>query len=208
MSLLEIKDDPSGVKHEAPSGEDYTRGSSHIVIAMIVAFVLVSVGIAAFLWSTHKPPVAAGEVTHMWIHAVHALNTPIDASGAAGPSEQFDQVLVLTQVRVRNQSDEPIVLRELLTNVNLEDGPRSSSAAGKIDYDRVFIGYPELAKLKTQTFVPDTVIAPGQVLDGMLISAFHVSKEQWEGHKDLTVTIGLRYHPDLILTPKAPPTEL
>ena len=208
MSLLEVKDDPSGVKHDPPSGEDYTRGSSHIVIAMIVAFIVVSVGIAAFLWSTHRPPVAAGEATQMWIHAVHALNTPIDASGTAGPSEQFDQVLVLTQVRVRNQSDQAIVVRELLTNVTLEDGPRSSTAAGKNDYDRIFIGYPELAKLKTQTIVPDTIIAPGQTLDGMLVSAFHVSKEQWDTHKDLNVTVGFRYHPDLVLTPKGPPADL
>lgn len=208
MSLLEIKDDPSGVKHAPPSGEDYASGSSYMMWAMIAAFLAVTIGIAAFLWSSHKPPVAAGEITQMWIHPVHALTLAADSSAPEVQSDQFEQVLVLSQVRVRNQSDQSIVLKELMTNVNLEDGPHSSIAAGKMDYDRIFIGYPELAKLKTQSLTPDTVIAPGQVLDGMLISAFHVSKEQWDSHKDLTVTLGFSYHPELVLTPKIPPTVL
>jgi hypothetical protein len=207
MSLLEIKTDSRQTQDPAHKGEDYAKGSSYILWAALAAFVVVSVGITLFLMSTRKPPVAAGEVTQVWAHAVHTLNTPMDANGVQTAGEVFDQVLVFANVRVRNQSDQPIVLREMMTNITLPDGPRSSYVAGPSDYDRIFIAYPELAGLKSKTLLRETVIQPNQVLDGMIVSAFHVSKEDWAARKDLSFTFQFKFHPDLVLTPSGPITE-
>jgi len=207
MSLLELKTDSPHTHDSAHAGDDYAKGSGYILWASLAAFVVVTVGITLFLMSTRKPPVAAGEVTQVWAHAVHTLNTPIDANGVQTAGEVFDQVLVLANVRVRNQSDQPIVLREVMTNVTLPDGPRSSLIAGPYDYDRIFIGYPELAKLKTKTLLRETVIQPNEVLDGMIVSSFHVSKEDWAARKDLSFTFQFKFHPDLVLTPTGPITE-
>jgi hypothetical protein len=207
MSLLETKPDSRQTQDPAHKGEDYAKGSSYMVWAALAAFVVVSVGITLFLMSTRKPPVAVGEVTQVWAHAVHTLNTPIDANGVQTAGEVFDQVLVFANVRVRNQSDQPIVLREMMTNITLPDGPRSSYVAGPSDYDRIFIGYPELAGLKSHTLLRETVIQPNQVLDGMIVSAFHVSKEDWAARKDLSFSFQFKFHPDLVIVPNGPITE-
>jgi len=207
MSLLALKDDSSLTTHDAPSGESYTRGSSHILLATVVAAVVVSAAIAIFLAVNHKPPVAAGEVTQVWAHSVHTLNTPMDANGVQSAGEVFNQVLVFVKVRIRNQSDQPIVLREMMTNVTLDDGPRSSYVATATDYDRNFIAYPGLTGLKGTPLTRDTIIQPGTVLEGMIVSSFHATKEQWAGRKDLSFSMLFKFHPDLVLVPTAPVTE-
>ena len=203
MSLLQLEKDPAH-RHDASSdGEDLAKGSSYLLWTTLVAAVLISVGITVSLLADRKPPPATGEVTQVWVHAVHTINTPIDANGVQTAGEIFDQVLVFAQMRVKNQSDKPIVMSDMLTNVTFDDGIHSSSAAGAIDYDRVFIAYPELAGLRSKTLVRETVIAPGQTLEGMIVSSFHVSKEEWAAGKNLSFTIQFKYHPDLVLVPPA-----
>ncbi len=207
MSLLKLKEDAIGDAGDKPSGEDYARGSGYILWASIIAFITVSVGIGLFVMADHKPPVAAGEITQVWAHSVHTINTPLDANGNPTPGNAFDQILVFAQVRVRNQSDQPIVLKELLTNVRLEDGLHSSYAASAIDYDRIFIAYPQLSGLRSKSLVRETIVQPGDVLEGMIVSSFHVSKEQWAARKELNFSLQFKFHPDLILTPKVPIQE-
>ena len=207
MSLLQIKNDPAHEHDASSEGEDLAKGSSYLVWTTLAAFVVVTVGFILFLIAVHRPPVAAGEVTQVWAHGVHTLTTPVDANGVQSAEQPFDQVLVFAKIRVRNQSDEPIVLKDMLTNATFEDGVHSSYAATATDYDRIFIAYPGLKGLHAKTLVRDTVVAPGQVLDGMIVSSFHVSKEEWAAHKDLNFTIQFKFHPDLILTPKGPVTE-
>jgi hypothetical protein len=207
MSLLQLKEDSALTAQDGPSGEDYAKGSSYLLWASLAAFVLVTVGITLFLLANHKPPVSAGEVTQVWTHGVHTFNAAMDANGVQAASQAFDQVLVFANVRVRNQSDQPIVLREMMTNVTLDDGPRSSYGATATDYERIFIAYPELAGLHGKPLTRDTVIAPGQVLEGMIISSFHTSKEQWAGHKDLSFSLQFKFHPDLVLAPANPVIE-
>ena len=206
MSLLQLKDE----SREDPSakGEDYAKGSSFLLWTTIAAAIIVSVSIFSFVWSSRKPPVAAGEVTQVWAHAVHTINTPKDANGEPTPGQVFDQILVLSNVRIRNQSDQPIVLREMMTNITLEDGIHSSYAAGPVDYDRIFIAYPKLASLRSRTLVPDTVVQPSQTVEGMLISSFHLSEKDWAVRRDLNISIAFKFHPELVLTPTGPVSEL
>jgi hypothetical protein len=204
MSLLQIRETSVFPAEDQPSGEDYTKGSSHIIWASLAAFIVVSVAITLFLLANKKPPVSAGAVTQVWAHEVHTLNTPVDAAGVQTAGQVFDQVLVLANLQIRNQSDQPIVLKELLSNATFDDGPHSSYAATATDYDRIFIAYPELKGLRSKTITRDNVIQPGQEVDGQIISSFHVSKEQWAAHKDLSFTVQFKYHPDLLLVPATP----
>ena len=207
MSLLQIQNDPVHEHDASSEGEDLAKGSSYLLWTTLAAFVVVSIGITLFLMANHKPPVAAGEVTQAWAHGVHTLSTPMDANGVQAPTEQFDQVLVFANIRVRNQSDQPIVLKDMLTNATFDDGVHSSYAAGAVDFDRIFIAYPNLKGLHGKPLIRETSVQPGQVLDGMMISSFHVTQQQWAARKDLNFTIQFKFHPDLVLTPKGPILE-
>jgi len=201
MSLLALRQDSEPGPSHRPSGEDYAKGSSYLLWTFLAAFLVVTAAIAGFFLAHRKAPTAAGEVTQVWVHGLHIANNP--ATGM----EPMDQVLVLADLRIRNQSGEPIVLRELMTNVTLDDGPRSSYAATSTDYDRIFLAYPELAGLKGNKLTRDTVLQPGESIEGMLVSSFHCSTEQWAGHKDLSFSVQFKLHPDLVLTPTTPIIE-
>jgi hypothetical protein len=206
MSLLQVQE-KAQTNDASAHGEDYAKGSSYIVLTTVIAAIVVTVGITLFLLADRKPPVAAGEVTQVWVHPVHTLSTPHDAAGVQGPSELFDQDLVFSHLRVRNQSAEPIVVKDLMTNVTLADGIHSSYAATATDYDRIFVAYPELAGLHSTSLSSNTIIQPGQTLDGMIVSAFHVTKEQWAAQKDMSFTVDFKFHPSLVLTAVGQPTE-
>ena len=207
MSLLALQDDSSLSHRDYPSGESFTRHSSHLRLATLISAVLVTAGIALFIYFAHTPPVSVGTVSGVWAHGVHTLSSSVDAAGVPVASEPYDQVLVFAKVRLHNQSNQPVVLREMMTNVTMEDGLRSSYVATETDYKRIFIAYPELAGLHAPPITRDTVIEPGESLEGMIVSSFRCTKEMWATHKDLSFTFQFKLHPDLVIVPTSPIVE-
>jgi hypothetical protein len=199
MSLLQQE---SQELDDAALGEDYTKGSSHVVLATVVATVLVSIAIAIYVIAGQKPPVATGEILAVWAHPMHVETPEFDANGAPMPKESFDQVFVFAQVRLHNQSKQPVFLRNAMVNATLSDGVHSSYAATASDYDRVFIAYPSMPVPHGKALSLQETLDPGQTLEGTIVSAFHLTREQWDARKDMSFTFGLQYQPDLVLAPR------
>ena len=193
---------------DAALGEELTKGSSHVVWATISATVVVSVAIAIYVIAGQKPPIATGEIVAVWAHPQHTETSGFDANGAPMPKQVVDQVMVFTQVRLHNQSGHPLFLSNVLTNVTVDDGIHSSYAANKSDYDRIFIAYPEIPVPHNTPISPlDTTIDPGQTVEGTFVSAFMMTKPQWDARKKLDYTFSFRYQPSLELTPRVAVTE-
>jgi len=193
---------------DAARGESLTRGTSHVVIAAVVATAVVAVAIAIFVISGQKGTLASGEIVAVWVHPQHTETAGLDANGAPMPKEEVDQVMVFTKVKLRNQSKFPLFLNNVMTNITLNDGIHSSYAANKGDYDRTFIAYPDLPVPHDPGISPlDTTLNPGETVEGMFVSAFRISKEQWDAHKTLDYTFTFRYQPNLVVTPHVPVTE-
>jgi hypothetical protein len=192
----------------AAKGEEYTKGTSHVVIATLVATVVVAAAIAIYVIAEEKPPVATGEIVAVWAHPQHIETSGFDANGAPMQKQIVDEVLVFTQVKLHNQCDHPLFLQDVLTNATLDDGIHSSYAANKADYDRAFLAYPGLTVPHGPALSPlDTEIDPGQTVEGSIFSAFKVSKEQWDARKKLDYTFAFRYQPDVVVTPHVAVTE-
>jgi hypothetical protein len=136
-------------------------------------------------------------------HAQHTETSGFDANGASMQKESFDQVLVFTTVKLHNQSKEPLFLYQIVANATLDDGVHSSYAATKVDYDRVFLGYPQLAPLHGTALSPETTIVPGQTVEGAFVCAFRLTKQQWDSRKALNFSFGFQYQPNLVLVPHA-----
>jgi hypothetical protein len=201
MSLLQ--DSPELV--EVKPGEDYTKGSSHVVWATWIAAVLVTSAIAIYVMANQKPPTSAGEIVAVWAHPQRAESSGVDANGEAMAKRSFDQVLVFTQVRLHNPGKDPLYLHNAMTNIKLDDGIHSSYAASAADYARIYIAYPNMPVPKA-TALPttDATIAPGQTLEGTFVSSFRLTKEQWDARKELNFTFAFRYQPSLVLAPQGP----
>jgi len=200
MSLLH-QDTPE-VTDDAALGEELTKGSGHIISATVIAAILVSVAIAVYFIAGQKPPAVTGEIVSVWAHPQHTETSGLDANGAPMPKEVFDQVLVFAEVRLHNQSNQPLFLLNILTNSTLQDGIHSSYAASQSDYDRIFLAYPDMPVPHGPGLPLSLSLDPGQSVDGTFVSSFRLTKEQWDQRKDLNFSFSFRYQPVLILTPK------
>jgi hypothetical protein len=203
MSLLQHN---SPELDDAAKGEELTKGTSHVVWAAIAATVVVSIAIAVYVITGEKPPQVRGQILAVWDHPQHTTTSGFDASGAPMAQETVDQIFVFAKVSLRNQTDHPVFLANVLSNVTLPDGIHSSYAANKADYERLFVAYPDLSVTHGPALSPlDTEIDPGQTVEGEFVSAFRdMSKQQWDSRKKLDFTFSFRYQPSLVLTPELP----
>jgi hypothetical protein len=121
------------------------------------------------------------------------------------PVESYDQIYVFALVKLHNQSNQPLFLRNAMVNTTLADGIQSSYAATAVDYDRVFLAYKDMPVPHGKALSLQTTLDPGQTVEGTIVSAFKMSKQEWDAGKNLSFTIGIQYHPDLVLTPHTAP---
>jgi hypothetical protein len=204
MSLLRQDSDKLD---DAALGEEFTKGSSHVVWATVIAGVLVSAAIAIYFVVGYKPPAASGEIEQVWVHPQHTETSGFDANGAPMAKESFDQIYVFALVKLHNQSPQPLFVHSVMTNATLADGIHTAYDAAVSDYDRIFLAYPNLPVPHGPALSPQTTIAPGQTVEGTVVSAFHLTKDQWDAHRDLNFTFAIQYQPDLRLTPHAAPID-
>ena len=88
-----------------------------------------------------------------------------------------------------------------MTNATLNDGVHSSYAATAADYDRVFLAYPEMPAPHGKGLPLETTIVPGQTVEGSFVSAFRLSKQEWDARKNLDFTFAFLYQQSLVLKP-------
>jgi hypothetical protein len=199
MSLLQM-DSPE--LDGAARGEEFTKGSSHLVWAGVIAAVLVSLAIAVYVLIGQKPPIASGEIEQVWVHPEHTESSGFDANGAPMPKESIDHVYVFALVKLQNQGDKPLFLHNIMSNARLQDGIHSSYAATAADYDKVFIAYPAMPVPHGKALSLETTIDPGQSIEGTIVSVFRMTREDWVVRKDLNFTFEFRYQPNLVLAPQ------
>jgi hypothetical protein len=200
MSLLQQES-------QGAAGESYTKGTSHVIIATVIAVVLISAAITVYVISGEKPPASTGEVLDVWAHPMHTETSGWDANGAAIPKEEVDQVLLFTHVRLHNQAKQPIFLHQILANLTLPDGIHSSYAATPTDYERAFKGYPELQQWHAPPISPDLTLQPGETREGTFVCSYRMTKADWETRKALGYTFNFQYLPALTLEWKGTVTE-
>lgn len=204
MSLLHQEE-----RDDAARGEAYTKGSSHVLIAAIIAGAVMCIVIAVYVIAGQKPPFASGEITAVWAHPQHTETSGLDANGMPMPKESVDQVMVFATVSLTNKTDHPLFLGNVTANLTLADGSIAHCyAANKGDYERIFVAYPNLPVPHLAPISPlDTTINPGQTVVGTFVSAFKMTQQQWDARKSLDFTFDFRYQPPLVVTPHVSITE-
>ena len=161
---------------------------------------MVTIAIAIYVIAGQKPPVATGEIVEVWAHPMHAVTPAFDANGAAMPQRAFDQVLVFTHVQLHNQSKEPLFLHQIMTNATLADGsPLQLRRHSRRNTIASSWPIPTLAPWHSTPLSPETTIEAGQTVEGTFVSAFRMTKQQWDARKDLDFTFGFRYQPNVKL---------
>lgn len=166
---------------------------------LVIAAITLTIALGLYVYLSQRPPVAAGEVLQVNFYPVHTvISSGVAESGMAGSPESYDQLLILTKIRVRNQTDIPLFLEDIRARVTLPDGSQQvNTVAGTKDMDRVFQAYPSLNSLRAQPIPPDTTLTPGQSVEGLAIFNFPLSKEQWDKLQTAKVAISFMHQKDL-----------
>jgi len=199
MSLLH-QETPQDID-DAARGEEFTKGTTHVVWAGVAATLLVVIALAFYVLATHKPPVVSGEIVQVWAHPNHVVTSGFDANGAPMDKQSFDQVLVIARVKLRNQSKNPLILEDVLANLRQADGILSVSAGSSGQYDQVFLAYPELASLHSNPLSPRATLEAGQSMEGSVFWIFRTSRQEWDARRDLNFTFKFQYQANLVLAP-------
>jgi hypothetical protein len=146
------------------------------------------------------PPLATGEVVHLTAFPVHtSMQVGGGVGGSPGGTETNDEVIVLAEVRIHNQSKVPLFVHDLWANLVLPDQERRSLAASTLDYPKVFIVYPQLASVKTDPLLRDSTIEPGQTTDGTVIFNYPVAKADWDQRKSIDVVVSFLHQKNLVM---------
>lgn len=198
MSLLHQNDEQLD---DASLGEELTKGTSPIMVASIVAVAVVCIAVALYAVLGRTPPAATGEVVAVWAVPHHTETAGFDASGSSVPSESFDQMLVFAQVKLHNQSKTPLFLNGVTGNVTLADGVHTSYAASQSGYNDLFLAYTDLKVPHGTPLKSDLTLQPGQTVEGAVVCAFRMTKQDWDARKDLNFGFGFQYQPPLKLSP-------
>lgn len=198
MSLLQ---QDSQEQDDAARGEEFTKGTSHVLLASVIAAVVVSIAIFLYVKLGEKPMPAAGEVISVSAHMMHRETPGLDASGAPMAKDVFDQVLVFAHAKLHNQGKQPLFMHEITANLTMDDGVHISYAAPPSDYDRLFKVYPELASFRGTPLPIDLTLQPGESAEGDFVSSFRLSKQEWDARKGMDFTFAFRYQPLLKVTP-------
>jgi hypothetical protein len=201
MSLLQQN---SQSQDDAARGEELTKGSTNVLVPVIIAVVVVGVAIFLYAWLGEKPNPAMGEVTNVIAHPMHRETSGLDAAGAAMPKDIFEQVLVFAHVKLHNRTKEPLFLHQIMINATLDDGIHTSYVAAPTEYERAFMGYPEIAALHGKPLATEQTVEGGQTVEGDVLASFRLTKQEWDARKGLDFTFGFRYQPVLKVTPASP----
>lgn len=184
------------------SGEKIT---SKAWFPAVGAFAFVVLAIGAYVWINNKPPVHAGQVLSVHIYPIHReLSTgPVNKSGTEGVTGQpniYDEMIVLADVQIKNQTDIPLFLHDMYAVVHLPDGDDERSlAASASDFEKAFVAYPDLKPLQKDPLPHDLTLTPGQQVEGMVIYHYPISKAQWDARAGMDLTFVFLHQKALVL---------
>jgi hypothetical protein len=167
---------------------------------LVIAAIVVSIALGLYVYLGEKPPVASGEVLASTVYPVHtSINNGAGGNdGMAGSSESYDQVIVVTKVRIRNQTDIPLFVQDIGSAIKLPDGSQQANvAASNTDMDRVFQAYPSLSYLRADPIPRDMTLSPGQAVEGLAIFNYPITKEQWDTLQTAKVVVQFMHQKNL-----------
>lgn len=203
MSLLNTTTDQAD---DAAKGEDFTKGTSNLIKALIVSGIVVTILIAVYVlvFASAPPPPSTGNAGNVWAYFLHTTTPSVDANGDPIPSQPFDRVLVFAEIKIHNQGKSPLVMHEVLSNITLNDGIHSSFAASLTDFQRLLVAYPQLSSIAGTPLNIGATLDPGQSISGTIFSSFEMTKADFDARKDLNFSFAFKYNPTLIITPTTP----
>ncbi|HTZ89652.1 MAG TPA: hypothetical protein VMA71_04885 [Alloacidobacterium sp.] len=171
------------------------------LLIVLAATVIVIVVTAAYVYIDEKPPAAVGQIVKLDVMPIHSeMRVGAGAQGVQGGVDTYDQLLILAQVQLRNQTNVPLFLHDMWSDLTTNNGDEQRSlAANRTDFQSVFIAYPQMASFKQEPLQRDTTIQPGQSVQGLVIFHYPMTKDQWDARHGFEAVISFMHQKNLVL---------
>ncbi len=162
---------------------------------------IVLLAIGAYVYFNEKPPPVTGDILHLTAYPVHRESKANEfATQSIAPVEtKFDEVIIIADVRLHNQSQGPVFLADMAALLKLPTEEDRSLAASTSDFNRVFVAYPALAPMKQQPLLRDITIPAGATAEGQLVFNYPIAKEVWDQRQSLNLVLSFTHQKDLVL---------
>lgn len=178
-----------------------TNSGKRTLVIIVVATVIVALAIGAYVYVGQKPPVAAGQIVKLDVTPIHTetrVGTP--GQGVQGGTETSDLLLILADVKISNQTNIPLFLHDMWSNLTTaDDAQQRSLGAMKSEFQQVFVAYPQLAPMKQPPLPRDITIQPGQSVEGLIVFHYPITKDQWDARHSFEAVISFLHQKDLVL---------
>lgn len=163
----------------------------NLLVPVLLAFLILGIILALVLrFTPHKT--ADLTIVRTAIYPTHTVFKSDSIIVANQHTE--DMLYVLTTLRIDDRLHLPLFLKDFNATLTTADGEEiTTSAVEKGDFDNVYTSFPELRPLASDPLLRDTMIAPGQSAEGMVLLHFPVTKEVWDRRRSAVLNVDL-YH--------------
>ena len=111
-----------------------------------------------------------------------------------------DRVLVGIEVHIKNGSEKPIYVKDVVVKVTTAKGDElTDNPAPPNDVPRYYQAYPALKQSNAEWMGDNTKLMPGEERDALFIVGYQMNADTWNQRKGLEVTINLYDQKPLVL---------
>ena len=163
----------------------------NLLVPVLLAFLILGIVLALFLRliPNHTADLA---ITHTAVYPAHTVFK--SESMVVANQRAEDNLYVLATLRIDDRLHVPLFLKDFTATLTTAEGEEvTSSAIEKQDLDAVYTSFPEVKALATTPLLRETMIAPGQSAEGMVLLRFPVAQDVWDRRRSATLNIEL-YH--------------
>ncbi|HMH13418.1 MAG TPA: hypothetical protein VK578_09940 [Edaphobacter sp.] len=163
----------------------------NLLAPVLIAFVILGIVIALVLrYTPHKT--ADITVTATSVYPAHTVFK--SDSILVGSDRSQDDLYVLATIRIEDRLNLPLFLKDFTATLVTADGQEfHTSGVEKQDIPSLLVTFPALEKLASPPLLRETLIAPGQSAEGMVLLHFPVTQAVWNTRKSAVLSIDL-YH--------------
>jgi hypothetical protein len=163
----------------------------NLLAPVLLAFLILGIVLALLIrFTPHKT--ADLTVIHTTVYPVHTVFK--SDSIVVGNQHTEDDLYVLTTLRIDDRLHLPLFLKDFTATLTTAEGEEiTTSAVEQRDLANVYTSFPDLKALATDPLLRDTMIAPGQSAQGMVLLHFPVTQTVWDHRRTAVLNIDL-YH--------------
>jgi hypothetical protein len=163
----------------------------NLLAPVLLAFLILGIILALLLrFTPHKT--ADLTITHTAVYPVHTVFK--SDSIVVGNQHTEDNLYVLTNLRIDDRLHLPLFLKDFTATLTTAEGEEiTTSAIEQRDLDNVYTSFPDLKALASEPLLRETMIAPGQSAEGMVLLHFPVTQAVWDHRRNAMLNVDL-YH--------------